>query len=325
MHARKNSQLGVLAVIVMILLLLLNAYLLYNNYNQKKTIQDQEEQVEATNKLKLDLEKEYYNALSSLEELRSDNDDLNEMIEEQKDLLKDQKEQIGQLITENRDINYIKNKIEEMRIEAQDYLAEIETLRKENVQLTERNIQLKAAKDSIESEFTSEKFKSDSLAAVSRTTKLEKVQVEKENLELSETVAKAAAIDVTEIESKGYKISNDGSLKRRRRAKNVELVEVCFETTANDIAETGTESFYIRIIDPQGKTMVEENKGSGIFTETEGKSQVQFTQKTQVRYSKSPTVACIQWRPEIDFEDGIYEIEVYNKGFLVGKSTFKLR
>ncbi len=325
MHAKKSNQLGVVAVIIMIVLLLLNAYLLYNNYNQKKTIQDQEEQVKATNQLKLDLEKEYYNALSNLEELRGSNDDLNEMIEEQKGLLKDQKTQISRLISENNDLHYVRNKIEEMRLEADSYLTEIRTLNQQVEELSESNVRLKAEKEELAEIISSERERSDSLVGITEITKIEKAKVEQENVELSKTVAKASTIDVIDIDVKSYNMEDDGKLKRRRRAKNINLIEICFETTANEIAEIGNEQFLVRVIDPQGKTMVEEQKGSGTFTNKGSNATVEFTLQTQVRYNKTPSVVCTQWHPDIEFADGVYEVEVYNKGHLAGKSTFKLR
>src|SRR5699024_2324766 len=160
----------------------------------------------------------------------------------------------------------------EMKLEAEAYLQEIRSLKKKNAELTASNSLLRAKQDSLKLAFTEQVSKSDSLEALNKSTSIEKQRIEKKNKELHKKVKKAAAIDVVEIEAKGYKIARDGDLKRRRRAKNVDLIEVCFETTANEIAEQGTETFYIRIIDPLGKTMAVNSSGSGVLTELEGET-----------------------------------------------------
>lgn len=322
---KRNNRLGIIAVIAIIILLLLNSYLLYNNFNQKKVIKQQQEKVDVSNKLKLKLEKEYYNALASLEELRGDNDELNEMIEEQKELLKTQKNRISALIEENKNLDYVRQQIKEMEKEAAEYLAEIKSLKQRNKELTMTNAELQAAKTELRMKMNSERLRNDSLAALNQSVRAAKNQVVEKNKSLNKTVQKAAAIDVINIDVKSYKITRNGNLRRRRRAKNIELVEVCFETTVNPIAESGTESFYVRIINPNGETMANKNRGSGVFTEMEDDTELRYTKLTQMRYNKTPSVACIQWSPDVEFIEGIYEVEIYNKGYLVGKTTIELK
>ena len=72
----------------------------------------------------------------------------------------------------------------------------------------------------------------------------------------------------------------------KKYAKSVDRLKVCFTAAANDVAETGLERFFVRIINPVGETMAVENLGSGIMKLAGGSDEVRYTQVKEVDYDK---------------------------------------
>ena len=68
-----------------------NAYLLMDRSKMSDQVQQQVDKITESEQLNAELEKQYYEALSDLEEMRGSNDELNTMIETQKEELKQQK------------------------------------------------------------------------------------------------------------------------------------------------------------------------------------------------------------------------------------------
>ncbi|RMF00605.1 MAG: hypothetical protein D6772_06160, partial [Bacteroidetes bacterium] len=116
-----------------------------------------------------------------------------------------------------------------------------------------------------------------------------------------------------------------GKAVTRRDADNVDRIQVCFTTTANEIAETGREVFHLRIINSQGETLALDQMGSGTFVNRATGETTRFTLADEMDYDGTPGRSCMIWAPGQAFAAGNYTIEVYNKGFLVGSTTLKLR
>ena len=41
-------------------------------------------------------------------------------------------------------------------------------------------------------------------------------------------------------------------------------------------------------------------------------------------YTGTDAMSCLSWQSETEMAKGMYAVEVFNKGYLAGKSTFKL-
>jgi len=87
----------------------------------------------------------------------------------------------------------------------------------------------------------------------------------------------------------------------------------------------GNEAFYIRVINPIGETMAIEELGSGTLKLTKSKEQIRYTQRADIEYESNQENVCVVWEPNTQFSKGIYEVQVYNKGFLAGTGSFQLK
>lgn len=320
----KRDQLTAIAIIAIMLLLLVNAYMMYNKYNQDKIIQKQQEELEEVTQLKNDLDEEYFEALSELDDLKSDNEELNTIIEEQKKKIREQKENIDRLIIDRSQLQEAKNELENLKDNIDGYLAEMEQLYQEKAELNELNQSLSARNESLEDRVSREREEKMRLKEQKDTLLSSTIQLQKQQQQLAEKVDLASVIRVENIDAEGFKVSRSGKYRSRRKADNIDILKICFETTFNRVAAKGEETFFIRIINPLGETMAVDALGSGVFTMEDG-NEVRYTQSIEIDYQGEPNRYCMEWKPNAAFKSGLYEIELYNKGHRTGKTTMEMK
>jgi hypothetical protein len=153
----------------------------------------------------------------------------------------------------------------------------------------------------------------------------EKTVLEGTNKQLGKKVDIASAIKVNAIEVKPVMVKSSGKEKTKSRASRVDKVNICFNADANDVVEAGEEIFYIRIVDPTGVPLAIESLGSGVAQNKKTEGDFRYTTTAKTNYANAPTNVCGAWLPGVDFMKGEYQVEVYNKGFLVGNTKFKLK
>lgn len=324
-NQESRQRIIAIAAVIILLLLAVNAFLLINYLKKGKENTQLVAQVDETEQLRAELEKQYYEAMTDLEEQRGRNEELNALIDQQKEELKAQKERIEGMLGDRNRLNQARQEIRKLNAQVEQYLAEINQLRAENQELSASNQQLKETKVQLESSLANQQQANEELSAAKASLMSEKQNLEQTKEELSKKVTRASVIKVTNVTAEGQKVRNNGKTSSRRSAKSVEQLEVCFESTSNEVAEPGLEQFIIRIIGPNGETLAQEQLGSGVFFNRVKGQEMRFTQMTQQDYNQEGKKLCIVWAPNQPFQEGNYEVEVYNKGYLAGLTTFQLR
>lgn len=274
--------------------------------------------------LKAELEKQYYEALSELEELRGSNDELNALIEQQKVELKDQKDKVSGLLKDSRNLNAARKELATLRTQAEGYIAEINQLREQNELLASENSQLSENNEVLSQNLEEQQMANAELSSERAVLVSEKEQLEEVREKLSRKVNIASVIKVDGIEITGLKTKRSGKEVKRSRANNVDKLQVCFNTTSNDVAEEGTEVFYVRIINPLGETLSIEEMGSGVMSNANDE-QMLYTQTKEMDYTGEIGNLCTVWTPNQPLQEGNYELEIYNKGHLAGTTSFRLK
>lgn len=275
--------------------------------------------------LKAELEKDYYQALSDLEEMRGSNEELNALIETQKEELSSQKAQIDKLLRDNRNLASARRQMADLNAKAQQYLAEINQLRQENEQLVAQTNQLAEEKQILETSLQETRETAQELSSAKSQLETQKQQLEQTTQRLAEKVNIASVIKVEALEVTGLKVRDNGRTTTKRAARNVDQLQICFNTTENEVAPAGEELFFIRIINPNGETQSIEALGSGVFQNNESGESYRYTRTAAVAYENAMEEVCVNWAPGQEFQEGEYKVEVYNKGYLSGASTFELR
>jgi peptidoglycan hydrolase CwlO-like protein len=321
MSQSSQQKLLALATVAIIALLGLSAFLIYTKVNQDKLIKKQSAELIEETRVKADLEKEYYQALSDLEEMRGNNSELNAMIETQKAELKKQKDKIDGLIKTQKDLEKAREEIAKLKT----YVTEVEELRKKNAALQENNLQLTSQRDELVIAVQQEKLTNEELATSKSALSTERDQLAKDKDALAKKVDIASSIKVSDIQAFGYMVKNSGKESDSKKAKKIDGIKVCFNTTSNVIVSPGQETFFLRIINPLGEVMAIQDIGSGNMKLNSTGESVQYTSSVELEYKPEPVNGCINWQPGIPFDAGSYQVEIYNKGFLAGKASFVLK
>jgi DNA repair exonuclease SbcCD ATPase subunit len=317
-NTKSKQNFTTIAVVIIILLLLLNAYQWYSNNTLSKSNEVKQSEVIELQKLNAELDQDYQSAVESLEELRGDNQELNSLIDAQKAELTTQKNKINDLIWSKKELDKAKVELKNLNASVTKYLAEIKELKEKNQILTDENVQLATKVDEVT------KTNEEILTAKAALSK-EKDELSKSNQNLGSKVDMANAIKVNFIEVKGYESNKKGKLSETSRAKNVNVLRVCFITETNMVTSSGQKRFYVRIIKPTGETVAMDDSGSGVLTNKLDNTQVRYTTAGDITYNNEDTNACIDWNVTDAMVKGTYQIELYNNGFPVGKGSFKLK
>ncbi|HPK08974.1 MAG TPA: hypothetical protein PK147_09565 [Saprospiraceae bacterium] len=322
---KSKSNVTSWALIAIIVLLGLNAYQWYVNSKLKSlNDQSQRELIEAE-RIQVELDQDYQAALASLEEMRSENTDLNTLIDSQKAELATQKEKINNLIWTKRELTKAKDEIKKLTTQNNSFLAELEKLRSENATLTASNTELQSTNSSLSASLAQvEKAKEElSMAQAQLTTEKEKLSARNEKLSVQVDIANAIKINFLEV--KGYEVKDDGKIKEKSKAKDVDMLRICFLTETNVVTPAGDKTFYVRYINPMGETVYLESEGSGVLVNKLDNTQVKYTTSGIITYNNEDTNGCIDYLLSSHLPKGNYDVELYNNGYLCGKGNFRLK
>jgi len=314
----KSNNLLSYALIGIILLLGLNGYQLYINSQLKQDTANQKTELIELEKIKTELDQDYKAAIEGLDELRGDNEELNQLIDSQKLSLQEQKEKINNLIWSKRELGKARKEMKALKDQAEQYIKELTKLRDDNQLLTSSNTQLKKEKEALNQLYAE-------IAQAREILIVEKEEIIKEKAILSDKVDIAEAIKINYMEVQGYQVKDDGKTKKKNKAKNINMLRTCFLTETNVVAKGGEQEFYIRIIDPVGETITDSNDGVGVLTNKLDSTQVMYTTSGSIDYQNEDTRGCISLSLSEKIIKGIYDVEIYNNGFMVGKGDFKLK
>ena len=325
-----KQKLTAIAAVIILLLLATNAVLLYNNYQKSDQLEAQGVELSDTKKLRAELEKLHYAAQEEISAMKGENEEMNALVEEKKEELNKANKRIAALLSggkkTKRELQEIRNMMQEMQQQRDQYLAELNTMREKNEALTAENLQLSDEKESLTTQVIEERKMNEDLVTARAALMSEKEELNSKNANLSAVVVKASVIDIKDLSVTGWKVRKNGKAVKRRHAKSIDRLKVCFTAQPNDVAESGEEDFYVRLISPQGETLAIETMGSGVFTTTKDQEKIRYTHVKTVDYkNEEEAVACFLWEPDIEFTKGTYTVEVYNKGYLTAANTFKLK
>lgn len=320
-----KQRLIAIAAVIIVALLGINAFLLFNKFKQDRVNTELASGLEEAEQLKEELEQQYYEALSELEEMRGSNEELNALIEQQKEELAEQKTKIEGMLGSSRSLAAARKELASMKQQVEGYLAEINQLREENEELTSANSELTETNASLNTDLEASKFENEELNTAKAALVTEKEELQENNRFLSGKVTRASVISIDNIEASGMKTKSSGKSVKKKYAKNIDQIKVCFNTTVNAVAENGAETFFVRIINPLGETLAIEDLGSGSFVMEDTNEEVRYTQAKETEYNGAADNICMTWSPNQPFSKGSYEVQVYNKGYLAGETTLVLK
>ncbi len=324
-NQKSNQNLTATLIVALLALLGLNIYQFVTKNKLKDDNIKKEMEILSLDSAKVELEKQYQESIAELNSMKSENEELNKSIETQKEELRLQKEKIAILLKDSKNLKMAKNELASMRTKADEYIAEINRLKGENEKLTTSNQELATQKEGLTKDLEKKGAENQQLSDANASLNAEKDALSKDRDDLSRRYNRAAAIQVTKIDASGYQNREGKKPSSKSKAADIDFIEVCFKTTENKNSDAGSEKFYIRIINPQGETESITSEGSGVITNNATNTQIKYSSATMVDYRNDELKACGKFSNPGSFQKGIYQIEVYNKGYLVGTTTLKLK
>ncbi len=323
--SNSKSNLFAIAMIAILALLGLSGYLFYANQELKQSSEKMAQDINQKTIIYDELNDTYNQAVSELDEMKGNNEELNALIEKQKDELKAKKNQISRLLRTRNDFDKAKTEMSEMRLQLDQYVAEVNELKAKNEELMAQNSDLGNQNKSLKADLTAKSSQAEQLETARAQLVSEKQDLAEKNTMLDKKVNIASVIKVADVSATGWKIRKNGKAVKKKYAKNIDRLELCFNTSENLVTDPGEEDFKIRIINPLGETLAIEEMGSGVMTDASTKEQVRFTQAQTVDYQNESGQICMNWEPSNGFNKGLYAVEIYNKGYIAGRGEFRLK
>ncbi|MCB0443262.1 MAG: hypothetical protein KDC50_04360 [Flavobacterium sp.] len=139
-----------------------------------------------------------------------------------------------------------------------------------------------------------------------------------QNEELSKTVEKASKLSILNLKTGAYKVKSSGKEVATERARRADILKVSFTIAENKVAKSGDKSYYIQVIDSKNNVLGEKK-----LIEF-GDQSLTYSFISTVQYENN-TVNVSENLPGENFEKGTYYVNIFDKGELVGKTSFTLK
>jgi hypothetical protein len=321
-----KSKLLPWAIAVIIALAGTNIFTWLNLGKEKQTVVVTETKLKTEEDLNQKLDADFKQATSDLEAMKGKNTELNATIDKQLKALSEQKTKISGLINVKNDRDAARAELANMRNQVQGYMAEIATLQNDKKDLTNNLAKTTTEKAAIQQNLATVSAEKEKEIAQKNSILEEKAKLEKEKAEADKKVTIGSVVKVTNIATTGYAVNSKGKESEKTSATKIDRLKWCFDALENQVTKSGDETFYVRVIDPTGVAISTSNSGGGVLKLNDGKD-VQYTCTKTAAFSNVSQNVCLTWdvKGNATLQKGQYIFEVYNKGFLAGKTSFPLK
>lgn len=192
----------------------------------------------------------------------------------------------------------------------QKYLAlqkEMDVLLTENDRLKVENMQLATTLDSTKVQLEERAMFNDSLMI--------------QNTALAEVMENAAVLNTVNLKGYGVLVRNNGKLVPMERARRVDKIRVCYTVAKNKLVQSGDKELYVQVIDPKNNILGANQQV------TFGEQTLNYSVISKFNYENGNLDICefVSNNTDDDFEDGRYQVNVFNGNELVSSSEFTLK
>ena len=302
---KKRNTMSIVLLITTFLFLGTSIYLLSDNIERGKFSDNLTTKVIESESRYTDLDTKYTATLAELESYKGRNAELDSMLTVQENYVIGLKANLNKE-RKNRqmsDADYKKHLAELDGVIAA-LNAKLETAQRENIVLTTQR---------------------DSLGADIGMKQTAITGLQTENTGLTKKVTIASLLVPVDVELVGSRFKTSGKELVTYKAEKAEQIRLCFNVPVDNVAEAGKKVFLIRILSPGGTVLSVPEQGSGVFTSAVKQEEVQFTTSVTVDYNNLEKGVCVHWTQKTPYASGQYTSEIYQEGYLVGKSTFVMK
>ena len=288
METQETKSGSKIIIIILVLLLGVLGFFTYQNY--KKNLESQESLMAE----KLEIQAELDEKILALDNAIADNTSMkDELIAAKNDIVMF-RDSVKDLTTlKYQVIKRYKKKLAALESLNNKLLQESELLKQENYILT-------VAVDSAQAEVQRRDV------TIERKSQ-ENDSLSNKNTDLTNTISKGAALQVSDVSIIAMKERRSGKLKETSRAKRTDAFRIGFKVRENAIAKSGDKVAHIVIKDATGKVL----GGLDSFTNDSGEK-INYSDTTVIDYANADKeVVIITTIPEKSIEKGTFYVSIY--------------
>jgi len=291
-----NSTSKILIVIVIIETLAIG-WLLYDKFQQKTITDNINHKLVQVKSNKAVIEEELTSMSKKYDDLKTNNTELNEKLEEQKQKIAETLQKLKTVKSSDRfKIKQLQDETETLKTIMKDFIKQIDALNTENKKLHKENYEIKLNYDNVVAQTETLTYIKDSLSA----------QV------LKAKELKAENISILTLNKR------DNTTTRAHKFKKV---KICFTIDDNVLAKAGTRIVYFRVAAPDGIILM--NKESGMFKYHD--REIAYSSKREVTYEGKKTDVCAFYINDTEIVAGTYDVDIFMDNNQIGESKFTLK
>lgn len=300
----KKGGRNLLTGFLIVALLATWGYIIYDNNKKQLEKDNLTSQIVSSDSARNELQQELDDAAQRLDALKTANARADSLIQTKDKDIQDLKSRIQSVINDKNateaQLNEARRLIAQLKGNIDTYASEIESLKAQNMQLTQENEMVAAQRDSARRNYDSANV----------------VIKQKEDI-----IDVGSTLHASDFKITGVREKSGGKEKQTSKAKRVDKLKITFTLDENRITKSGEKDIFIAITSPDGKPVTVDALGSGKFLARDGTEKF-FTKKVSVNYVQGESQSVeVEWSQKGSFQTGNYKIEVYNNGFKIGQGT----
>ena len=272
------------------------AVLVYFYFSQRSELNEMVEQMTIE---KAELQEEYEDLaiqFDGFQQMDIRNDSLQDLLSREQQRVQDLLEELRQTKASHaRRIAELKKELATVRAVMKDYVKQIDSLNTTNARLTEENQIVRRENQQVKS----------------RNEELTQA-----NTQLTETVTRASMLEITNCALTTLN-KND---HKTRMVSHISKLQFDFSIAKNITCPPGLKDLYVRIIDPNGNLLGEDENRIFPFES----DSIPYTLIQNVEYTGEPYNGTCYW-PVEEVKDGFYTIDFFCEGNLIGSFPFQLK
>ncbi len=291
-----NSTSKILLTVVIIETLLIG-WLIYDKFQKQKIHNEVSHELVQVKSDKAVIEEELNSISKRYDDLKTNNKELNEKLEEQKQKIAETLEKLKHVKNSDKiKIKQLQEETETLKAIMKDFVKQIDELNTKNKKLTAENLKIKNNYENIKAQTETLNYVKDSLSAQIRIAK----------------ALKAENIILQPLNKRDNTTS---------RAKKFKKIKICFTIDDNVLAKSGTRNVYFRVAAPDGIILM--NSESGMFKYHD--REIAFSSKREVNYNGKKTDVCAYYISDTELVPGTYDVDIFMDNNQIGESKFTLK
>lgn len=167
--------------------------------------------------------------------------------------------------------------------------------------------------------------KIDDLLISNARLKSEKLALINTNTKLNEKLALGEQLIADNITVKPIKKNLFGKYTQTAMANKTKKLEICYAVLANKLVKSGEQKIFIRIMTPDGVTIIDKEAGSGQTNNPEYNIIMDYTVLDYINYKNDKFNNCLEWDATYKYSRGTYIVGIYSENNLMGTATFSLK